>query len=320
MKKPLYYKTVTLWFVLLMAAAAPAMGEENIRLETSSGTLHGTLALPEGSQSCPIALIIAGSGPTDRNGNNPITGQNNSLKFLADQLALNGTGSLRYDKRGIAESKAAAQKQENLRFETYIDDAVAWCEELRKHPRMASLIIIGHSEGSLVGTAVSQKVSPAAFISIAGTAFPASKTLSEQLKSIISPDFYQESRDILAKLSEGRTTDNISPELEMIFRPSVQPYLISWFKYDPIKELADVKAPILILHGATDAQVPPSHAQLLGKAAPSAQVFIIAGMNHVLKEVSGPLQKQLPAYGDPTLPLAPGLVEKIVSFIKALKK
>jgi alpha-beta hydrolase superfamily lysophospholipase len=81
-------------------------------------------------------LIIAGSGPTDRNGNSPaIQGANNSLKYLAEGLAAQGIASVRYDKRGVAESKTAASSESDLRFETYIHDAVLWGKQLRTDKR-----------------------------------------------------------------------------------------------------------------------------------------------------------------------------------------
>src|SRR5262249_5311738 len=100
---------------------------EPIYLDTPTGKLFGALDLPKSSTPLPIALIIAGSGPTDRNGNSPaVSGANNSLMYLAEGLAAQGIASVRYDKRGVAESRKAAVSESDLRFETYIDDAVLW--------------------------------------------------------------------------------------------------------------------------------------------------------------------------------------------------
>ena len=110
-----------LWTVCILLTSLAAWAEnqtqsqpvlaEPIVLETPTGKLYGTLDLPRSAPPFPVALVIAGSGPTDRNGNNSmLPGANNSLKYLAQGLAAAGIASLRYDKRGIAESAAAMTK------------------------------------------------------------------------------------------------------------------------------------------------------------------------------------------------------------------
>src|SRR3954451_6656475 len=87
--------------VLVQApAAGPAAAEEEpAQLVTASGTVAGTLAVPPAPGKVPVALIIAGSGPTDRDGNSPlIPGKNNAYRQLAEALAKEGIASLRYDK------------------------------------------------------------------------------------------------------------------------------------------------------------------------------------------------------------------------------
>jgi len=119
-------------------AAAPA-----------DNALHSSLLLPkDADRPTPVVLLLSGSGPTDRNGNSPmLPGKNNSLQMLAEGLASNGIASLRYDKRGVGESAGAMVAESDLRFETYIDDAVAWCEQLHKDKRFSAVVIAGHSEG-----------------------------------------------------------------------------------------------------------------------------------------------------------------------------
>jgi alpha-beta hydrolase superfamily lysophospholipase len=124
--------------------------EQRVQLETTIGTLQGTLDLPNGTSPCPVVVIVAGSGPTDRDGNQPLM-KNDSLKLLGQALAAKGIAALRYDKRGIAESAAAASKEEDLRFETYVTDVVQWVIWLRQNRRFLRVGLIGHSEGSLIG-------------------------------------------------------------------------------------------------------------------------------------------------------------------------
>ena len=225
-------KIVPLLFVLLISNAIFTQSKEApIVLETKTGTIKGTIIVADTTKKTPIVIIIAGSGPTDRNGNNPMM-VNNSLKMLAERLAEQGIASLRFDKRGIAESKNANVDESELRFENYVDDVKAWSELLKKDRRFSDLIILGHSEGSLIGIIASQDKQVDKFISIAGAGFPASDILLKQLKEQ-SPLAYQMSKPIIDKLEKGETIDNAPEMLYALFRPSVQPYLISWFKYNP---------------------------------------------------------------------------------------
>src|SRR5262249_19557543 len=149
--------------------------EQPIALTTSTGAISGTLVMPAATGKVPVVLIIAGSGPTDRNGNSPaLPGRNNSYKMLAEALAADGVASVRYDKRGIAESKAAAAREADLRFEMYVDDAAAWVNQLRADPRFSRVIVAGHSEGSLIGMLAAANAKADAFVSIAGVARRAS--------------------------------------------------------------------------------------------------------------------------------------------------
>lgn len=292
---------------------------EPIALDTPTGKLMGTLVLPKSSNPVPVAVIIGGSGPTDRNGNSRvIPGANNSLKYLAEGLAAKGIASVRYDKRGVAESLNSAPSETDLRLETYIDDAVLWGKQLRKDHRFSALLVIGHSEGALIGVIASRIVGANAFISIAGVGRSAGEVTLDQLKGKLPQDLQSQAEVIVKCLSEGKTMDSVPPILYPLFRPSVQPYVISMFRYDPAKELARLSIPVLIVQGTTDIQVGVQEAKVLSRAKPSASVLIIEGMNHVLKEVPLDQEKQMKAYGDSSLPVVPRLIEGISRFIKTM--
>jgi pimeloyl-ACP methyl ester carboxylesterase len=304
---------------------------EAIKLETPTGNLFGTLLLPQSKRKVPVVLIIAGSGPTDRDGNSPLLkGANNSLKLLAEGLAANGIASLRYDKRGVGESGKdmllATQKtnkmprEEDLVFEAYIDDAVLWGQKLRADKRFSTVTIAGHSEGSLIGMAAAKRMKADAFVSIAGAGRPVGQILLEQLKAQLPPDLMKSAENILKELSAGRTVETVPPALNVVFRRSVQSYMISWLRYDPAKEIAKLSVPVLITQGTTDIQAMPGDVKLLAAGKPSAKVVEINGMNHVLKAVSSDRDKQLASYGDSTLPVVPELIEEISSFVKKAKK
>ncbi len=304
------------------AAAQPASKSEPVVLDTPGGKLHGTLEVPaRGAAPYPVALIIAGSGPTDRNGNSPaIPGANNSLKYLAEGLAVAGIASLRFDKRGIAESVMAAKSEADLRFDTFIEDAVLWGQRLRADKRFGALVVVGHSEGSLIGMVAAQRLGAEGFVSIAGAGRRADVVILEQLKPQFSPELYAKTESMLKSLVEGKTVEDSPAELAALFRPSVQPYVISWLKYDPAKEVVKLKSPVLIAQGAHDLQVSAEDAKLLSKAQPSAKLLIVEGMNHVLKETPADPRQQAAAYSDPSLPVAPKLLAEVVAFVKGLKK
>lgn len=297
----------------MVAMSVLGQTEEVVKLKTPSGEIEGTLTFPDAKAPVPVALIIAGSGPTDRNGNNPMM-KNNSLKMLAEELAKKGIASLRYDKRGIAASQAAGMREADLRFENYIKDAESWIKLLRENKNFNQIVVIGHSEGSLIGTIASQNEQVDKFVSIAGAGKPADQLIRDQLKA--QPAFVlEQSTPILDTLVKGKEVKNVPQVLMALFRPDVQPYMISWFKYNPQTEIAKLTKPVLIVQGTTDIQVSTEDAQLLYKSIPSAQLKIIDGMNHILKNAEADRMKNVQTYSQPDLPIHDDLIETISSFI-----
>ncbi len=310
---------VRLCSLLLLAggiAAHAHAAETPITLDTPTGQLAGTLELPAGADKPRVALLIAGSGPTDRDGNSSmIPGRNDSLKLLAAGLADAGIATVRYDKRGIGGSHAAGSAESALRFEMFVDDAAAWIARLKADPRFASVAVIGHSEGSLIGMLAAQKADAAAFVSIAGIADGASTLMRKQLEGKLPPELEKESERILVSLESGVVVDPVPPALATLFRPSVQPYLISWFKYVPAQRIAELTMPVLVVQGNTDIQVEVVQANRLHGARSGAKLEIIPGMNHVFKHVRAVPELQVASYGDPSLPVSPLLVKSIADFL-----
>lgn len=302
-------------FLLLLFIPLVSFGqEEEITLETKTGDIKGSLLIPSVSEKTAVVLIISGSGPTDRNGNNPMM-TNNSLKMLAIELQKKGIASLRYDKRGIGESKNSGLQEIDLRFENYIQDVEGWIKLLKEDERFSNIIVLGHSEGSLIGMIASHKQEAKKFISVAGVGIPAGDILRKQLKG--QPQFVlDESLKIIEKLENGETVEKVSQMLYSLFRPSVQPYIISWFKYDPQKEIAKLDIPVLIVQGTTDIQVSVSDANKLALANKKSRKQIIEGMNHILKEAVMDRQKNIQTYSIPDLPLKKELIEVVVKFIE----
>lgn len=286
--------------------------EKPITLKTAAGDISGTLTLPD-RKGGPVALIIAGSGPTDRNGNSMFT-NNNSLQMLAHALANAGIASVRFDKRGVAKSAQALKSEADLRFEDYIKDAAAWIQLLKKDKQFNGVIVIGHSEGSLIGMVAAATAGAKKFVSIAGTARPIDEILMEQLQTS-SKELHDMSVPIVDSLKKGLLVTNVDKKLATIFRPSVQPYMISWLKFNPQKEIKKLNMPVLLVQGTNDIQVPVEDAKLLSAAKPAAQLKLIQNMNHVLKQVEGDREANAATYKNPNLPLSPGLVDAIAGFI-----
>jgi pimeloyl-ACP methyl ester carboxylesterase len=300
-----------------VACAAPDAVESPVSLSSSGGSIKGSLLLPRSTGRLPVVLLISGSGPTDRDGNTPaIAGRNDSLKLLAHALADAGFASLRYDKRGIAASAGAMTREVDMRLETYVEDAADWARQLAADPRFSGVAIVGHSEGSLIGMLAARQAGAAAFVSIAGPGAAASKLLRVQLLGKLPPDLVERNEQILRALEAGRLVDDVPPALAALYRPSVQPYLVSWFRYTPAVEIGKLHAAVAIFQGDTDIQVPVSEAELLARGKPDAELQVINGMNHVLKMVPADPARQIASYGDPSLPVSPGLVESLVKFLR----
>ncbi|MFS2034728.1 alpha/beta hydrolase family protein [Polaromonas sp. CT11-55] len=313
-------KLITCAFAALaVQIAVAAAADQPISLDTAHGRIAGSLMLPAGSEKkIPLVLIISGSGPTDRDGNSAgVQGKNDSLKMLAQSLADAGFASVRYDKRGVGASAAAMGREADLRLDNFVEDAAAWIDLLASDARFSGVAVVGHSEGSLIGMLAAQGRDVSAFVSIAGAAQGAAAILRQQLAPQLPADLAERNEAILSSLERGEAVGDVPAALAALYRPSVQPYLISWFKRIPALEIKQLRVPCLILQGDTDIQVSIAQAMALGTAKPDAELRIIQGMNHVLKQVPLDPARQIASYGDPALPIAPGLSKSLVRFLSA---
>ncbi|MGK2936001.1 MAG: alpha/beta hydrolase [Gemmatimonadaceae bacterium] len=311
-------------FVALGCAPGPAIvtdipphqaGTFTDSVSSSGITLHGTLIVPENARP-PVALIIAGSGPTDRDGNTPLLpGKNNSLRYLAEALAERGIASLRYDKRGIGLSRVAGLNETDLRFDHFVDDATAWGRRLAADRRFSSVVVIGHSEGSLLGMLAAPTIRASKVVSIAGVGAPAGDVIIRQLSAQLQPAPLAQATAAVRKLERGELLDTIPPGLFSLFRPSVQPYLISWFRHDPTVAASRLGVPLLVVQGTHDIQAVEEDARAIAAGHPNATLTLIQGMNHVLKQTPAGRLEQMPAYSDSTLAIDPTLIDAIAGFI-----
>ncbi|WP_312065576.1 alpha/beta fold hydrolase [Brevundimonas sp.] len=287
-----------------------------IELASTPAALHGTLLTPE-DQTRAAAVILPGSGPTDRDGNSGQFGiRASTYRLLAEGLAERGVATLRIDKRGIAGSAAAATSEADLRFNTYVDDARAWAAEAATKTGRPCAWLIGHSEGALVALAAvaDNDDNICGLVLLSGAGRPAATVLREQLAALPEP-LKTQAYDALTELEAGRTVANPPAELAAMFRPSVQPYMISWLALDPAQLAAAYDGPIFVGQGTTDLQVSVADAEAIKAAQPRAALTIWDGVNHVLKVAPAERTANIATYMDPALPLAPGVVEAVADFI-----
>jgi uncharacterized protein len=288
--------------------------EQSLTCRVGSLELHGTLTLPNGERIVPGVLLISGSGPVDRNGNWP-GGANNCIKLLAHGLAACEVATLRFDKRGIGLSVAAGLREQELRFDQYVTDAIYWLRTLANEPRVGRLFVAGHSEGALIGCLIAQRANLYGLIMIAGAAVRAAELIRRQTTGDAPVNLLETIDEIIDQIDQGKSVEHVPAELASIFRPTVQPYLMSWFKFDPAAELAKVRIPTLVIQGTVDLQINADDATRLSSAGMGVSLAIIEGMNHVLKQTSEDGATNLATYTNSTLPLHPALVPAMVRFI-----
>ncbi len=278
--------------------------------------IKGTLFSPEKDiKQTKLVILIAGSGPTNRNGNSMAGGVNNSLKFLAEGLAQNGIAVFSYDKRIFAQMLNKTMDEKTLSFEDFINDAKDVIAYYKSQKKYSKIIIAGHSEGSLIGMAAANGTVDG-YVSLSGAGRPIDEVISEQVVKN-SPSMKEAVDKDFVLLKEGKTFENKNPLLASLFRESVQPYMISWIKYNPQNEIKKLSIPILIINGTKDLQVPPSDAELLNKANPKSELKIIENMNHIFKEIKND-EDNVKSYSDSKLPVVPELIDTMTTFVNSI--
>jgi pimeloyl-ACP methyl ester carboxylesterase len=295
------------------AQVTTAFTKENISVNS---LLNGSLYTPsQKSKKLNLVILIAGSGPTDRNGNQ-MGLANNSLKLLAESLANNGIAVYSYDKRIFAQMASGKLDEASLSFDNFIDDAKAVIQYFKNQKKYHNITVAGHSEGALIGM-VAANGNADAYISIAGAGRPIDEVLLEQIGKQ-APFLKEEVQKNLETLKSGSTFELKNQMLASLFRASVQPYMISWIKYNPQTEIKKLQIPTLLINGDKDIQVSVQDAQLLQQAKPEAQLKIIPNMNHVFKEIKGDDAENKAAYTNPDLPICMELSSIITTFIASL--
>ena len=305
----------------------PPKGVIETPFTIQSGTLNlpGTLTLPaRHKRQLPVALIVAGSGPTDRNGNSPgaLRAQNNSNLYaiLAWQLANAGIASVRYDKRVLGDNLQKIDITKTS-IDDLIADAIAGARELVGDRRFSKVILIGHSEGAeLVLQAVNRGAPAAGIVMLSGMGRPIMAVLREQLSKQLPPAEMVKWDSASARYLRGEDAGDVHPALKSLLQPGNRKYMQTWAKYEPTAEIARVKVPVLIVQGGRDVQISEDDARALKAAHPAATLVMIPAANHVFRAApSSDRLAQLRLYTDPTIPIVPELTPAIVDWINKLK-
>ncbi len=312
-------KNTTLLVCLLLFAIAAFSQKGDFKAEEIkiNPLINGLLLLPETEEPTTLAIIIQGSGPTDRNGNQPMM-NNNSLKYLAETLSRENIATFRYDKRLVMLARQGRLVEEKIIFEDFIKDAMDVTDHFKNDPRFSKIVIIGHSEGSLVGMVAAQDNRADAFVSIAGAGQEIDDVIVDQLERQ-APLLKDDARTSFDDLRVNGIALNYGEGLSSIFRPSVQPFMRTWMAYNPQVEIAKLDIPVLIINGDEDIQVDVNEAQILKNTKPEAELLIIERMNHVFKKITpGDTMENAKSYNEPNRKVMPELTNAIVKFIKAL--
>lgn len=273
--------------------------------------VEGTL-LAARQETVPLAIIINGSGPIDRNGNEMMT-KNNAAKKLAEALAKKGIATFRYDKRTLKAQQLNIDEKD-MRFDDFIDDAKAVIKRFSKLPNYSSLYIIGHSQGSLVGMIAAQEKADG-FISIAGAGQTIDSLIVEQIGRQM-PGLEESARTAFNELRANGKVKDYNQGLASLFKKSIQPFMFSWMKYDPQQEIKKLEMPVLIINGDNDLQVNTNEAKKLKAAKPEAELVIIENMNHIYRIIdkNDDIANQK-SYNEPQRPISNEMVEQISNFI-----
>lgn len=301
---PIYSQTET---------AVKSFNKEEIAVNS---LINGSLYSPlKQNRKTNLVILIAGSGPTDRDGNQKGLA-NNSLKYVSEELAKNDIAVFSYDKRIIAQMKSGTVNEATLTFNDFITDATSVLLFFKNKKKYNKIVIAGHSEGSLIGMIAANEKADA-FISLAGAGRTIDAVLVEQITKQ-APFLKEETQKNLDILKRGKTFELKNPMLASIFRESIQPYMISWIQYNPQIEIAKLQMPVLIVNGTKDLQVAVSEAELLKKAKPEAELVLIENMNHICKVINGDDTENMKSYSNPDVPIATKLTSTITTFVKSL--
>ncbi|RYE02016.1 MAG: alpha/beta fold hydrolase [Sphingomonadales bacterium] len=306
-----------------LSASPDRVAPVEVTVPGPGGPLEGTLLDP--GARAPAILILPGSGPTDRDGNNPLGVAAAPYRLLAEALADRGIATLRIDKRGMFASKAAISDPNAVTIGDYATDARAWIDMLRRRSGRACVWLLGHSEGGVVALAAAQRPEGVCgVILVAAPGRPLAGVMRAQIRANpANAPILDAALAAIDALEAGKRVDAVTlpGPLKGVFAPAVQGFIIDLFAQRPGALAANLKVPLLVVQGDRDIQVSLADAQLLADSAKGSTLAVLPGVNHVLKSVaSDDRAANIATYGNPALPLAPGVADAIAGFVTAKRR
>lgn len=294
--------------------------ERDVSLGPEQAVIRGSLVLPSSPTPQPAVILIAGSGPVDRDGDaGPV--RNAVLRELAYRLGEAGIASVRFDKRGVRQSDASAVPRG---FRGLVDDATAWFDELEHQPEIASgcIFVLGHSEGGYVAADVSlARPQVAGLILLASPASELTELLLLQLPLVMRAHGATQSEiDEALELQRKVTRVLGRGGSERLERWGLSSETALWLSQHLERSATDawrrVRAPVLALYGSDDLQVPPSEAEKLRSALSApAEVATLEGVDHLMLPLR--FRPGLGAYADPDRRLSPLVIERLSRWLGA---
>ena len=295
--------------ILTLKLNAQNYSESNISINEN---IYGSIVEPKSISNSSLVIFIGGSGPIDRDGNQSFM-KCDMFKKLAYSLSKKGISSFRYDKRVVTQIRKG-KLDKKITFNDFVSDAIAIIDFFES--KYNSIVIAGHSQGSLVGL-LSIKEGVSGFISLSGAGRTIDMVIEDQI-SKTAPMLLEDTKKIFKILRSGKITEDFPLPLYSLFNIEIQPFLISWMQYDPKKIIAKIPIPSLIINGDNDLQVDEKEAKLLYNSAQNSEILIVKNMNHVLVEIEGDELKNVKSYNNPELKISEIVIEKIVEFIETL--
>lgn len=295
--------------ILTLKLNAQNYKENNISINDN---IYGSIVEPKSRSNSNLVIFIGGSGPIDRDGNQSFM-KCDMFKKLAYSLSEKGISSFRYDKRVVTQIRKG-KLDKKITFDDFVSDAIAIIDFFES--KYNSIVIAGHSQGSLVGLlSINEGVS--GFISLSGAGRTIDMVIEDQI-SKTAPMLLEDTKNIFKILRSGKITEDFPLPLYSLFNIEIQPFMISWMQYDPKKIIAKIPIPSLIINGDSDLQVDEKEAKLLYNSAQNSEILIVKNMNHVLVEIEGDELKNVKSYNNPDLKISELVIEKMVEFIERL--
>lgn len=291
--------------VFTVSVSLAQVKSEEIVINNMAIQLPGTLTFS--SEKSPLAIWVHGSGGIDRNGNQP-----QYIKQFRDEINKNNIAFFSYDKRTANPKNVIFLKEDGVYISDFVSDVKEVVNHFKEDARFSEIILVGHSQGSLIAMMALENV--AKYISIAGAGETIDKTLVRQITAQ-SAEFGKLTESYLKELKETGVIKEVDPNLMSLFAKPNQPFLNSWVELNPLEEIKKVTIPTLIINGDKDFQVQITDAENLKKAKSDAKLVIVKNMNHVLKNIEKE-EDNMKSYMSADFNISNQLIQTVVEFVK----